>query len=361
MPTARLRALTPALFVAASCVGPGASAPPDRSPTAPVTEARVAMGTELRLTAWTGDTAGALEAFEVVYAEFERLEGLMSTWREDSEVSRVNAAAGGSPLPVSREVLDVLLLSRQISEWTGGKFDITFGALSDFWNFNHDGTDSVPDMDAVRARLPLIAWEDVEIDEAAGTVRLPRSGMSFNLGGIGKGYAVDRAVAILRDAGLGNFLIQAGGDLYVGGQPKGRPWRLGIQDPRSSGGTPFAVMDLADATFSTSGDYERFFIRDGDGQPERHHRDLAGGAGRRALDRRVHRRTRGGHGAHRAARRRGRRDCRRRQPAPYFVGARRPADRAGTSDRRAVASYFAGTAREAAAASACCFVRSFAL
>ena len=223
----------------------------------------MAMGTELRLTAWTGDTAGALEAFEVVYAEFERLEGLMSTWREDSEVSRVNAAAGGSPLPVSREVLDVLLLSRQISEWTGGKFDITFGALSDFWNFNHDGTDRVPDMDAVRARLPLIAWEDVEIDEAAGTVRLPRSGMSFNLGGIGKGYAVDRAVAILRDAGLGNFLIQAGGDLYVGGQPKGRPWRLGIQDPRSSGGTPFAVMDLADATFSTSGDYERFFIRDG--------------------------------------------------------------------------------------------------
>jgi thiamine biosynthesis lipoprotein len=122
---------------------------------------------------------------------------------------------------------------------------------------------SIPDRADVEARLPLIAWEDVEIDADAGTARLPRAGMGVNLGGIGKGYAVDAGVEILRAAGLDTFLIQAGGDLYVGGEPEGRPWRLGIQDPRGPGGAPFARLELSDATFSTSGDYERYFVRDG--------------------------------------------------------------------------------------------------
>ena len=259
----RSRSLPPALLplmlaCSASAPSPGDAADP--SATAPLTEARVAMGTELRLTAWTSDRPGALAAFDEAFDEFERLEDLMSTWREDSEVSRLNAEAGGDPVPVSPDVLDVLQQARQISEWTGGKFDVTFGALAGLWQFDEDLIDTVPDMDAVRARLPLIAYEDLEIDEVAGTARLRRPGMSVNLGGIGKGYAVDRAVEILRAHGLDTFLIQAGGDLYVGGRPEGREWRLGIQDPRGQAGTPFAAMGLSDETFSTSGDYERSFI-----------------------------------------------------------------------------------------------------
>ena len=257
--TCRLTLPALALVLAAACTTP---APGPATP-APVTEARIAMGTELRLTAWTIDEAAALDAFDAVYAEFERLEQLMSTWRPASEISRLNAAAGGAPVRVSPDVIDVLQLAAGISESTGGKFDITFGALSGLWRFDEDMDGSIPDRAEVEARLPLIAWEDVEIDADAGTARLARAGMSVNLGGIGKGYAVDRGVDILREAGLDTFLIQAGGDLYVGGEPEGRPWRLGIQDPRGPAGTPFARMELTDATFSTSGDYERYFVRDG--------------------------------------------------------------------------------------------------
>jgi thiamine biosynthesis lipoprotein len=258
---ARLAAM---LLVATAC---STSVPepvePARSEATPVSEARIAMGTELRLTAWTDDEASALMAFAEVFNEFERLEALMSTWRDDSEVLWLNAAAGGEAVPLSPDVLNVLRQAHEISEWTDGKFDITFGALSELWRFDEDPVERVPDMDAVRARLELIAYEDLEIDEAAGTARLRRAGMNVNLGGIGKGYAVDRAVEILDARGFDDFLIQAGGDLYVGGEPEGHQWRLGIQDPRGASDTPFAVMELSDATFSTSGDYERYFISDG--------------------------------------------------------------------------------------------------
>ena len=96
------------------------------------------MGSELRLTAWTGDEAAARAAFDAVFAEFERLEALMSIWRPGSDVLRINAAAGVQPVPVAADVREVLRQARQISEWTDGKFDVTFGALTDVWKFDHD-------------------------------------------------------------------------------------------------------------------------------------------------------------------------------------------------------------------------------
>jgi thiamine biosynthesis lipoprotein len=223
----------------------------------------VAMGSELRLAAWTSNEAAARSAFESVFAEFERLEALMSTWRPASDVVRINAAAGVQAVPVAAEVRDVLRQARQISEWTDGTFDVTFGALTDVWKFDHDQDNSVPTAEAIRARLPLIDYRQIEIDDRAGTVFLERKGMKIHLGGIGKGYAVERALAIVRRAGLQDFMIQAGGDLYVGGHKDGRPWRLGIADPRGPEGKSFATIDLTDSTFSTSGDYARFFIKDG--------------------------------------------------------------------------------------------------
>jgi FAD:protein FMN transferase len=228
-----------------------------------VENSRLSMGSTLRLTVWTSDQLGAEAAFEEVFAEFTRLEKLMSTWIPDSDVQRVNHAAGIQAVPVSVEVREVLEGSRQISDWTAGKFDVTFGVLSGLWRFDHDQDNVIPGPGEIRRRLPLIDYRAIQIDKTAGTVFLPRKGMSMHLGGIGKGYAIDRGVGILRRRGFRDFMIQSGGDIYVAGMKDGRPWRLGIQDPRGTANHIFAELDLSDGTFSTSGDYERFFIKNG--------------------------------------------------------------------------------------------------
>jgi thiamine biosynthesis lipoprotein len=223
------------------------------------------MGSTLTLTAWTPQDkeAAAKAAFDEVFDEFARLETLMSTWTPESDVSRINRAAGAEAVPASAEVREVLATARQISEWTGGKFDVTFGALSGLWKFDHDQDNVIPDMNVVRGRLPLIDYRAIRVNDAAGTVFLSRKGMSIHLGGIGKGYALDRAAGILRRRGVRDFMVQNGGDIYVSGMKDGRPWRLGIQDPRGPGNRSFAELDLSDGTFSTSGDYERAFLKDG--------------------------------------------------------------------------------------------------
>ncbi len=222
------------------------------------------MGTRIELTASTADTATAESAFAEVFADFDRLDNLLSVWKPESEVVRLNAAAGQHPVPVSAETREVLRIARQVSEWTDGAFDVTFGALTGLWKFDAQDKDgSVPDPREVAAKLPLVDYRAVAVDDRAGTAFLQKAGMKVHLGGIGKGFAVDRAVAILRSHGLRDFMIQAGGDLYVGGYKDGRPWKLGIRDPRGPLDQVFATLDLTDGTFSTSGDYERFFIKDG--------------------------------------------------------------------------------------------------
>lgn len=263
----------PARYIATICVGALACAVPGSPkrdqreggdpPARPVTASRLSMGSALTLTAWTADESAATQAFDAVFAEFTRLETLMSTWIADSDVSRVNRDAGLRPVPVSAEVREVLTTARQMSEWTGGTFDVTFGALSGLWKFDHDQDNVIPDMREVRRRLPLIDYRAIQIDDAAGTVFLARKGMSVHLGGIGKGYAIDRAAGILRLRGLRDFMIQSGGDIYVSGMKDGRPWRLGIQDPRGAANQSFAELDLTNGTFSTSGDYERAFLKNG--------------------------------------------------------------------------------------------------
>ena len=221
------------------------------------------MGSQLRLAAWTADEPSAVAAFEQVFREFDRLEALLSIWKPGSDVVRINEAAGRTAVAVSRDTIVVLEAAAQASEWTGGKFDITFGALADIWKFDHDQDDTVPDRRAIEARLPLVDYRFVHVDRAAGTAFISKAGTRIHLGGIGKGYAVDRAAVILRARGLSDFLIQSGGDLYVAGLNDGAPWKLGIADPRGTGGQTFATLELSNGTLSTSGDYERFFITDG--------------------------------------------------------------------------------------------------
>jgi FAD:protein FMN transferase len=222
------------------------------------------MGTEIRLSVWTGDDAGAAAAFQAVFDEFDRLEALMSTWKEGSEIQRLNAEAGKQAVLLSPEIRGVLATARQISNWTAGKFDITWGAMSGLWKFDYQNKDgSIPDPHEIARRRKLIDYRELEVDDKAGTAFIRRPGMIVNLGGIGKGYAVDRAREILVQHGFHHFMIQFGGDMYVAGKSGDRPWRLGIQDPRGPADKIFASVELSDSTFSTSGDYERFFIRNG--------------------------------------------------------------------------------------------------
>ena len=267
-----------ALLGIAGCADPppAPAAPPLAAPSHPVERVHMTMGTELRLTAWTTDAAAAISAFDAVFHEFDRLDALMSVWKPESDVVRLNAAAGDHPVPVSQDTRLVLAAARQISEWTDGKFDVTFAALSGLWKFDHqDKDDRIPDRAAVLARLPLVNYRDLVVDEQAGTAFLTRSGMKVSLGGIGKGYAVDRGVDILRSRGFRDFMVQAGGDLYVSGHRGDRPWRLGIRDPRGPADRSFATVDLSDGTLSTAGDYERFFMKGG----RRYHHILDPGTG----------------------------------------------------------------------------------
>ena len=256
----RIFALNSALLTL-NFLGAACSAVPV-APPALVEREFLAMGSQLRVSLWTADEARAGAAADRVSREFDRLEALLSVWKDGSDVVRINQAAGAQAVPVSTETLDVLDAAREAAEMTGGKFDVTFGALTDIWKFDHDQDNRVPDRAAIGRRLPLVDYTAVRTDRGAGTAFITRPGMRIHLGGIGKGYAIDRAIAILKADGFRDFLIQAGGDMYAAGTNNGEPWKLGIADPRGAHDA-FAAVAVHDATFSTSGDYERFFVDDG--------------------------------------------------------------------------------------------------
>ncbi|HWI18264.1 MAG TPA: FAD:protein FMN transferase [Vicinamibacterales bacterium] len=233
-------------------------------PAAPrlIEQSRVSMGSQLRLAAWTTDEARAVETFEQVFKEFDRLEALLSVWKDGSDAVRMNMNAGISPVAVSEDTITVLREAAAASELTRGKFDITFGALSDIWRFDHDQDNVIPDRQLIEPRLKRIDYRAVQVDGTARTAFINRPNMKVHLGGIGKGYAVDRAIAMFKARGYQDFLIQSGGDLYVAGTNGGPPWKLGIADPRGAH-EPFATLEISDGTLSTSGDYERAFLKDG--------------------------------------------------------------------------------------------------
>jgi thiamine biosynthesis lipoprotein len=221
------------------------------------------MGTRLTLTLYTADERGAAEVTRDVFAEFARIAALMTTWTEDSAVSRLNAAAGRKAVVIDDEVFTVLEAALAMTKLSSGAFDVTVGAYQGLWKFDQDKDGTVPSDAEIAARLPLIGAKRLVLDAKKKTARLTKKGMRITLGGVAKGYAVDRAVALLRGRGFAHFIVQAGGDLYVAGRRGERRWRVGIRDPRGSADAPFALAEVEDATFSTSGDYERGFVKDG--------------------------------------------------------------------------------------------------
>lgn len=224
----------------------------------------VAMGTHLAFAAYTTNTVDAKktrEAFDAAIAEIKRVEALMTTWRPDSEVSKINAAAGKEAVTVGDETLAVIKESIHTSEISEGTFDITFHTLHGLWKFDEDLDPHPPAEKDVKARLPFVGYKHLKVDDAKKTVRIDNPKTQIGLGGIAKGYAVDRAARVLGDAGLTSFFVQAGGDLYARGKkPDGTDWQAGIRDPRGNESKYFAMLSLSNHAFSTAGDYERSYI-----------------------------------------------------------------------------------------------------
>lgn len=240
---------------------------PDSGPRAFMTErvhgAGAAMGTHIAFAAYTTpavDAIRAKRAFDDAIEEIKRIEGLMTTWR-DSEVSRINAAAGKSAVKVSDETFTVIKESVHASEISDGTFDITFHTLHGLWKFDEDLDPHPPSDKDLKARLPFVGWRNIKLDEKEKTVMLAKDKTQIGLGGIAKGYAVDMAARVLEKAGLTSFFVQAGGDLFARGlKPDGTEWQAGIRDPRGPEGKYFAKLPLTDHAFSTAGDYERSYI-----------------------------------------------------------------------------------------------------
>jgi thiamine biosynthesis lipoprotein len=218
-----------------------------------------AMGTYVTVWFWTDKEPEAAKAAEQVFAEMKRLDEEMTTWTDTSEVSKINAAAGtNKPVKVGDETFEVIERAQDISKKSGGVFDITVGAFKGLWKFDEDMDGTLPEPAEVKKRLKQIGYKDLVLDKKKHTVYLRRKGMSITLGGIAKGYAVDKCVALLKAAGFTDFMVQAGGDMYISGKKGNEPWIVGIRDPR--GTDLFAGMPIADHSFSTSGDYERGFV-----------------------------------------------------------------------------------------------------
>jgi thiamine biosynthesis lipoprotein len=226
-------------------------------------EAR-AMGTHVAYAAFTTPAVDATRArvlFDAATAEIVRLEKLMTTWDPESEVSRVNAAAGRHAIQVGHETFDVIREALHTSAISEGTFDITFETMHGLWKFDQDLDPHPPTAAAVRALVKYVGYQHVKIDPDASTVFLDEAHVRIGLGGIAKGYAVDKASKILLDGGLVSFYAQAGGDLYAHGtKPDGAPWISGIRDPRGPENDYFATMAVSDHAFSTAGDYERSYI-----------------------------------------------------------------------------------------------------
>jgi len=208
------------------------------------------------------DDRGEVRARKIARAvedEARRIELKFSRYRDSSVVSEINRNAGRTPVAVDEETDMLIESALDLAAITGGRFDPTVGALRRAWDFK---SGRVPSQDEVSALLPLV--NSAAVSRRDRTVFLRRAGMEIDLGGVGKEYAVDRAAELLRQEGIRAAIVSFAGDVHtIGSRGDGRPWKVGVLDPRDRGRCRFAVRTLADAGVATSGDYERGFMKDG--------------------------------------------------------------------------------------------------
>jgi thiamine biosynthesis lipoprotein len=225
-------------------------------------QSRVMMGgIPVALTVSSEREVDANRALNAAFAEMERLERLFSIYDSRSELSQLNAEAGKRPVAVGPETLALIRDGLAMTTLTGGGFHLALGPAISLWDvLDHPHVPSDREIEAIR---PLIHGGRVQVDASAGEVFLTHTGMKLDPGGIGKGYLTERAKRVLIDHGMRGGLIAAAGDIIVfGRRPDDSPWRIGVHHPRRKDAL-LATLDLTDTAISTSGDYERFFIKDG--------------------------------------------------------------------------------------------------
>lgn len=221
-------------------------------------EERALMGTRVRLMA-PGTAADLAPAFQAAWAEMHRLERLYSRFRPDSLVSELARKAGGAPIRVPPLMVELLGQARALSERSHGALDVTVGAYRD-WRFDPEADPAVPSAERLAYQRRWVNWREVEVD--GGQVRLARSGMRLDLGALAKLPILAAGLQQLRDHGLADALIDGGGDIAAIGQLQGRPWQVGVRDPRAPDQL-LAQLPVRDAWVVSSGDYERCFVRNG--------------------------------------------------------------------------------------------------
>lgn len=221
------------------------------------------MGNRFELSVVASDQADADTYIDAGIAEIRRIEKLLTTFSDDSQTNEINRNAGIKPVKVDEEVFGLIARSLKISAVTQGAFDITYGSIDkSLWNFDLNMT-QLPDAATAREAVRLINYRNVEMDAANNTVYLREKGMRIGFGGIGKGYAADRAKMIMKNLGTQSGIVNASGDLSVWGlQPNGQKWTIGISNPNLAQEV-FSRMALTDLAVATSGNYEKFVIING--------------------------------------------------------------------------------------------------
>ena len=217
------------------------------------------MGTRLKITVIGDDPALLDRAMAAAVGEIKRVEDLMTDWRA-SELTSLNESAGQGPRVVPRELAAIISRGIELHRLTAGAFDITFAAAGKLWSFK-TAPKSLPDPEKIKTALRHVNAGAVKVSAADNTVELP-AGMKLGLGGIAKGYGVDRAMKILMDHGIRNALVDAGGDMKILGKKFGEPWEIAIKHPRRKE-KALAALNLTNTCLVTSGDYERFFELEG--------------------------------------------------------------------------------------------------
>ena len=234
------------------------------------------MGTNIEVQLWSEDDVLAQQAVAAVFEQMETVNQGMSPYIASSELSRVNSEAGKAPVVVSQALFDLLEYAKEVSALTEGAFDITFASVGFMYDYRKAQKPTQAERDA---QLPAIDYAHVQLDARTNTVRFAHPNVKIDLGGIAKGYAVDKAIEALEALGIAHALVTAGGDTRLLGDRRGRPWMVGIRDPRNEA-REVVKLPLSNSAISTSGDYERFFEIDG----ERHHHILSPKTGESARE-----------------------------------------------------------------------------
>ncbi|MEP0357752.1 MAG: FAD:protein FMN transferase [Paraglaciecola sp.] len=217
------------------------------------------MGTNIHVELWSESRATGEAATEAVMDEMRRIDRLMSPYKPTSELSKLNAEAAFGPVVVSKELFDLISLSIELSKETQGAFDITFASVGFLYNYREN---KKPTQSSIRKLLSAIDYRHIQLTELTHSIFFAHENVKIDLGGIAKGHAIDNSIDILQKMGIKHALVTAGGDTRLLGNRLGKPWMVGIRDPRNKQ-KQAVVLPLVDIALSTSGDYERYFEENG--------------------------------------------------------------------------------------------------